>query len=206
MDSYYASLTVPAKWVQADAAERMVPIDLTSYLNNVGVTSEPNLANGELNIWRNSYPLDEVRALGEEIDVGGIRFAMPSVDGVGPDSIRCSGQHIQLPTNRFDWIYLLCSSERRVEDEAALHFASGDVDFIPFCVSDFWPGAMGRSGEPEAVRFSALNFPRHRQERIEPAIWRQRLPVARETPLSALRLPNNVAAHVFAITCLLSER
>jgi len=62
-----------------------------------------------------------------------------------------------------------------------------------------------RNGELEAIRFNSLNFPRHCEKYIEPAIWRQRIPVARETPILALGLPNNIAAHIFSITCLRSE-
>tara|TARA_R110002020_G_scaffold36373_2_gene109283 strand:- start:1884 stop:2453 length:570 start_codon:yes stop_codon:yes gene_type:complete len=183
----------------------MVPIPLETYFNTIAVTGMDRLAEGRLNIWRNSYPLEEARALGREIAAGGMRFRLAPFDGVVADNVRCMGQLVALPPARYDWIYMLCSAERRVEDEAALHFVDGAVDFVPFCIADFWPGARARNGEQEAIRFSAINFPRHRQERIEPGIWRQRLPVSREVALTALRLPRNIAGHVFALTCLLAE-
>jgi len=171
----------------------------------IAMAGMDRLAEGRLNIWRNSYPLEEARTLGRDIAVGGMRFQLAPFDGVVADNVRCMGQLIALPPARYDWIYMLCSAERRVEDEAALHFVDGAVDFVPFCIADFWPGARARNGEQEAIRFSAINFPRHRQERIEPGIWRQRLPVSREAALTALRLPCNVAGHVFALTGLLAE-
>jgi hypothetical protein len=33
-----------------------------------------------------------------------------------------------------------------------------------------------------------------------PVIWRERVPVPRESPLTAIRFPDNPAIHVFALT------
>ncbi len=205
--SYYTALSQPGSWEdpQTDRSRRMVTVPLLSYFNNIAFAGLNDLSKGQLNIWRNSYPQEAVANLPGYIDVGRVKFSFPQTDGETPDNIRCDGQRIVLPVDQYDWIYMLCSAERRVEDEATLFFSDGSVDFVPFCVSDFWPGAKGRNGEIEALRFDSLNFPRHRQVRIEPAIWRSRIPVARETPLSAIRLPRNVAAHLFAVTCLRSE-
>ena len=205
--SYYSKLSWPAEWKDdhSDSAERFVPVELSPYLNNISFADKVTSANGNLNIWRNSYPIEQAAKIPKDINVGGVRFVFPQIDGRSPDNIRCSGQRIELEINLYDWIYILCAGERRVEDEAILYFSDNSVDFVPFCVSDFWPGAKPRNGELEAIRFNSLNFPRHCEKYIEPAIWRQRIPVARETPILALGLPNNIAAHIFSITCLRSE-
>jgi hypothetical protein len=175
-------------------------IDLSHLVNNVGATSVENLGAGRFNVWNNSFAADEISASGKTIDVGGVPFAYPVVGDGRPDNVRCEGQRVAVPSGRYDWIYVLACAERRTEDVIRLHYADGSVDFEPLRVSDFWPGSAPRFGEIEAVRGASMHFPRHRQERVGPVIWQQRVAVVRRTPLVALRLPDNIAIHVFAMT------
>jgi hypothetical protein len=182
-----------------------VQVDLSYLVNNVGTTSPENLGAGRFNVWNNSFPASELPASGQRLDVDGVPFAFPAVGSGEPDNIRCEGQRIDVPHRRYDWIYLLTCAERRTEDVARLHYADGAVDAEPLRVSDFWPGSPPRFGEVEAVRCATMHFPRHRQERVGPVIWQQRVAVVRRTPLVAVRLPDNIAIHIFAMT-LISER
>lgn len=182
-----------------------VQVDLSLLVNNLGTTSPEDLGTGRFNVWNNSFPADQISASGRTLDVDGVPFAFPVVGGGRPDNVRCEGQRIDVPHGHYDWIYLLTCAERRTEDVVRLHYADGAVDLEPLRVSDFWPGSPPRFGEIEAVRCTAMHFPRHRQERVGPVIWQQRVAVVRRTPLVALRLPDNIAVHIFAMT-LSSER
>jgi hypothetical protein len=132
--------------------------------------------------------------------LGGVPFRFPDEQPDGRDNLRCSGQLIPVPVDRYDWFYLLAAGERRTEDEVLLHYAGGAVDPEWIRVSDFWPETPPRFGEQESLRCRTLHYPRHVQDRMGPVIWRERVPVPREEPLAAVRLPDNPALHVFAIT------
>ena len=175
------------------------PTGLVPYFNNVGISSACDTSVGRFNVWHNSLPAETLPP-GGPITVHGIPFEFPK-SGVGaPDNIRCAGQYISLLPGSHDWIYLLVAGERRVEDEVALHFEAGEVDFEALRVSDFW-AAPAAFGESPAFRSSAMHYPHHVQPGLAATIWLQRVPVIRRIGvLVGLRLPRNVAIHVFALT------
>lgn len=180
------------------AAPEFQQLDLLGWRNNVGITAHTATGVGALNVWRNSLPAEEVPA-GKELVVEGVPFAFPEAGNGEPDNLRCEGQTVPFPQGRFDWIYLLAAGERRVEDEIALHFADGSVDFEDIRVSDFWAAAP-HFGETLAQETSAMHYPHHVQRGVSGMIWCQRVPVVRRAELCAVRLPANAALHVFAAT------
>lgn len=171
---------------------------LDPWLNNVGATDLANLAAGRFNVWRNSLPSTELPG-GQQITVDGVPFDFPPVGGGRPDNVRCDGQCIEAPRGRYDWLYLLAAAERRVEDEVAVHYGDGGVDFEPLRLSDFW-AAPAVFGESPAVVTAAMHYPHHVQPAVPGTIWCQRVPLVRRCELVAVRLPRNLAVHIFAIT------
>ncbi|HEY2701184.1 MAG TPA: hypothetical protein VGJ45_37395 [Pseudonocardiaceae bacterium] len=188
-------------------SEAFQPTSLTTYFNNTSRTDAHALDAGAFNIWRNTFPATELPEPGGTVVVGGVPFAFPGWRADGADNVRCCGQLLDIdPPGHYDWIYLLVAAERRTEDPVLLHFAAGVVDQEWLRVSDFWPDASAHFGELRAYQCSVLHYPRHTQERMPPTIWRQRVPVARAAELRALRLPDNPAIHVFAMTLLSADR
>ncbi|GAB3886093.1 hypothetical protein GCM10029964_049820 [Kibdelosporangium lantanae] len=55
-------------------------------------------------------------------------------------------------------------------------------------------------GEQLAFGTQAMHYPHHVQHDLGGQVWLTRVPVPRRTPLTALRLPDNPAVHVFALT------
>jgi hypothetical protein len=179
-------------------------IDLSAHFDNNGVSRAGRTAEGAFNIWANTFPAEELPPSGGTVMVGGIPFRFPDkVDG-RPDNLRCAGQLLALPPSRCDWIYLLAAAERRSEDWVWLHYRSGAVEPEWLRVSDFWPETAARFGELAAFRCTRMHYPRHVQHGMGPTIWRQRVPVPREEALAALRLPDNPAIHLFAMTLALT--
>jgi hypothetical protein len=172
-------------------------LDLTAHLDNTARTTREDLAAGGFNIWRNTFPADELPPAGGRVEVGGVQFAFPAD---GPDNLRCTGQLIEVPPGRYDWIWVLAAAERRTEDQVLLHFAGGEVDPEWLRVSDFWPDAAPHFGETAAFRCAVLHYPRHVQANMPVTIWRQRVAVPRAAELVAVRLPDNPAIHLFAAT------
>lgn len=173
-------------------------VDLSRYFNNRGITTSDDLAGGAFNIWSNTFPADELPG-GPTVRSGRVPFCFPG-QGQGGDNLRCAGQLIDLPPGRYAWIYLLAAAERRTEDNVLLHYADGAVDPEWLRVSDFWPQTPARFGERHSLHCHSLHYPRHVQAPMGPAIWRERVPAPRESALTAVRLPDNPAIHIFALT------
>jgi hypothetical protein len=177
-------------------------VDIRASFDNRGLTRRDELSRGGFNIWDNTYPAEELPEPGGTTLVGGLPFLFPAPDADGRDNLRCAGQLIALPPGRYDWIYLLGAAERRSEDAVHLHYADGAVDPEWLRVSDFWAETPAHFGESAGLSCTVLHYPRHVQARMGPSIWRCRVPVPRETGLTALRLPDNPAIHLFALTLI----
>jgi hypothetical protein len=179
---------------------RCRPVDLSDYFDNDGISWPDRSANRAFNIWSNTYPAGELPESGGLVEISGIWFRFPDTSDGAPDNLRCGRQLIVVPPERYDWIYLLAAAERRSEDWAFLHYADGTVDPEWLRVSDFWPETPAFFGEQAAFRCTCLHYPRHVQHAMGPTIWRERVPVPREQDLVAIRLPDNPAIHLFAMT------
>jgi hypothetical protein len=192
----------PVEHMLGAGGARAITIDLANSFNNVGATGRDDLAAGRLNVWKNSLPADELPAGPGLFSPAGVPFRFPVVEQGRSDNVVCTGQRIDLPVRHYDWIYLLACSERRAEDTIHLHYADGAVDEEWLRVSDFWPGSPPHFGEIEAVECRHIHFPRHVQTAVGPRIWQQRLGVPRQVELAYLRLPDNIAIHIFAMTAV----
>jgi hypothetical protein len=175
-------------------------IDLSPLLDNVGTSTSADTSAGRFNVWGNSFAAEDLPTPGSVVRVDAVPFTIPPVGTGAPDNVRCAGQYLALPDGPADadWIHLLAAGERRVEDELALHFADGSVDFEPVRVSDFW-AAPPAFGETRAFA-TLMNYPIHTQFGVPASLWAQRVPVTRRAPLIGLGLPHNLALHIFAAT------
>ncbi|MFJ4670416.1 hypothetical protein [Kitasatospora purpeofusca] len=190
--------------VQTDQTAPTAPTDQTDhkvlalepFMNNQAATTPANLADGRLNVWRNSLPAQDAPL---ELLVDGVPLRTARLDGTGPDNVRCAGQRIEVPERRWDWLYLIGCGERRVRDVLTWHFSDGTVDRDHLALSDLWEGRSD-FGEELALRTDVIHYPHHVQERIGITLWCQRVPVTSRKPLTAMSLPRNPAVHLFALT------
>src|SRR6516225_8709872 len=132
--------------LSAAAAIIFHPVSLAAHYNNRAISAAGDTKAGSFNVWGNSFPAEHLPQPGARIDVGGVPFVFAE-PGTGGDNLRCGGQFLPLPPGRYDWIHLLAAAERRTEDQVALHFAGGSVDFEALRVSDFWAGARSAFGD-----------------------------------------------------------
>jgi hypothetical protein len=179
-------------------AERDLAVPLDEHLNNVGATSSRNTGTGAFNVWGNSFAAEHLPPAGP-VAVDGVRFDFPAAGTGKPDNVCCEGQLVSVLPGAYDWLYVLAAAERRAEDDVALHFEDGAVDFQTLRVSDFW-AAEAAFGERLAAESPVMHYPRHVQPNVPARLWAQRVPVTRRATLEAIRLPRNVAIHVFALT------
>ncbi|MFI6130804.1 hypothetical protein [Micromonospora sp. NPDC051141] len=177
-------------------------LNVDDLLNNRGTTGIADTDHGRLNVWGNSFPAEELPEPGALITVDGVPFRWPRghVDG---DNVRCEGQVIDLPSGRYEWVYLLAASERRSEDTLWVFYDDGHADPLPLGVSDFLDGTPV-FGEKPAFRTGGMHYPHHVQPNLPTTMWSCRVGVPRRGNAHALRLPRLVALHVFAVTLLTS--
>lgn len=176
---------------------QFLPLDIAAHRNNIGTTTDQRLANGRFNVWRNSLCATELPT--GRVTVHGIPFELPAWTAGDSDNIRCEGQYVTVPHGHYDWLYLLAAAERRAEDETALHFQDGTVDFETIRVSDFW-ASTAAFGERDAMTSPVMHYPYHVQSGVPGRVWLERVPVVRQTALAGFRLPRNVSIHIFAVT------
>lgn len=188
--------------VPADVPSRFALLDLSATYNRIAITSADALASGNFNVWGNSFPAELLPTGGSNVDVLGVPFQFPPITAGQPNSVDCRGQFLSVPCDRYDWMYLLAAAERRAEDVMYLHYSDGTVDSTWLRVSDFWPDAPAHFGEQVAFRPPHTHYPHHVQRNLAPTIWRQRVAISRTVPLCAVRLPENIAIHIFAATLL----
>ena len=179
------------------------PVDISGHRNNIGISAATATAAGAFNVWGNSFAAEYLPAGGSLVEVAGVPFRFPPVCD-GPDNVRCAGQFVEVPTGSYDWIHVLGAAERRCEDTVELTFTDGSADLEPLRLSDFW-AAPAWFGEAKAFESAVMHYPHHVQPGVSAVMWAQRVPVTRRAGLAGIRLPRNVAMHVFAITLQRSE-
>ncbi|MEV6806277.1 hypothetical protein [Streptomyces sp. NPDC051132] len=179
------------------------PLDISGHRNNTAISAATETKAGAFNVWGNSFAAEYLPAGGSLVQVAGIPFRFPPVCD-GPDNIRCAGQFLGVPEGRYDWIHVLAAAERRCEDTVELHYADGSVDAEPLRVSDFW-AAPAWFGEVKAFESLVMHYPHHVQRDVCAVMWAQRVPVTRRAALAGVRLPRNVAVHLFAVTLQRAE-
>lgn len=174
------------------------PIDISDHRNNTAISAATETKAGAFNVWGNSFAAEYLPESESLVHVAGVPFRFPPVCA-GPDNVRCAGQFLAVPQGRYDWVHMLAAAERRCEDAVELNFADGSVDAEQLRVSDFW-AAPAWFGEIKAFESLVMHYPRHTQRGVPAVMWAQRVPVTRRAGLTGLRLPRNVAVHVFAAT------
>jgi hypothetical protein len=178
-------------------------VDISGHRNNTAISTATETRSGAFNVWGNSFAAEYLPAGKSLVHVDGVPFDFPPVCD-GPDNVRCAGQYIRVPENRYDWIHVLAASERRCEETVELTFADGSVDAEPLRVSDFW-AAPAWFGEVKAFESLVMHYPHHVQRGVPAGMWAQRVPVTRRACLTGILLPRNVAVHVFAVTLQRTE-
>jgi hypothetical protein len=179
------------------------PVDISGHRDNTAISAATDTKAGAFNVWGNSFAAEYLPAGDSLVHVAGVPFRFPPLCD-GPDNVRCAGQFIPVPEGRYDWVHMLAAAERRCEDTVELNFGDGSVDADPLRVSDFW-AAPAWFGEIKAFESPVMHYPHHVQRGVSAVMWAQRVPVTRRAALAGLRLPRNIAIHVFAVTLQRAE-
>lgn len=172
-----------------------VGIDLRPLFNNQAATNQQTLADGRFNVWRNSWPADETSVI--SASDGRVNLQTARFDGMRNDNVQCRGQFLSVPnTAQYDWLYLLCASERRSLSTFVFFFTDGYVWEQKVAVSDLWEGSPGH-GELLASRSATVHYPHHVQRNLGLTIWLQRVAIQPMLNLEYIQLPDNPGLHLF---------
>ena len=190
---------------RVDGVASCRPVDVSRRFDGFGITSAADPAAGAFDASGSSFTAEDLPRGPALVEVGGIVFRFPDAELGQPDNLRCRGQRLELPPGLYDWIYVLAASERRTEDPLVLEHAGGGTSRQWLRVSDFWPESEPRFGELLAFRCRALHSPDGVRRTMAPSIWRVRVGVPVRRPLRALRLPENPAVHLFALTLVTED-
>jgi len=193
MTSSAASGTLPGR--------PAVIVNLAAHRNNTGITASDGLSTGAFNIWGNTFPAEEVPP-GGRVLVDDVPFEFPAA-GLGmPDNVRCAAQLVRVPHGHYERIHVLAAAERRTEDLVLLIHTDGTASVVWLRVSDFWPQTPARFGERPAFVCSRLHYPHHVELKMGPVLWHQQVPIPVADDVCAIRLPDNPAIHIFALTLI----
>jgi hypothetical protein len=178
---------------------RATTVDLDGVYNNDAISWAHAPGDGAFNVWGNALPAEYLPEGGSTVVVEDVPFRFPDKADRRRNDVRCAGQLLAGPGGPAEWLYLLTAGERRVEDEIAVHFTDGSVDFEAVRVSDFW-AAPAVFGEVAAFTTPVMHYPHHVQQGVPATIWCQRVPVVRRGAVDFAHLPANAALHIFAAT------
>lgn len=179
-------------------------VDLRRYYNSDAVSSDSDRTDGDFNGIGQTYPEEDLPSSNSLFDCDGIVFRFPDKrDGMN-NNVSLEGQHIAIPEDTYDTLYVLGAAERDFEDNVSFITADGCWVSSLVGLSSWHKGNRLQYGEKVAVRCSGVHCPtRHvytDRLGVDYGIWIQRVPIDTRMPLAAIELPDNPGMHVFALT------
>jgi hypothetical protein len=173
-----------------------IPVDLTSWFNNPGMTTDECRGAGDFDGVGGSYPFADLAHLaGQPVGLA------PESDGSGaPDNIVCEGQTLSLPERTLiRGVVVLGTAEMgSYREPLTLVAEDGRRVGLMLGLSDL------AAGEPAfGEQCWALTSHYHRAEgddfAFRPRLWRADLPVVPAVRAALLVLPSNPLIHVFGL-------
>ncbi|MFD2671668.1 hypothetical protein [Marinicrinis sediminis] len=179
-------------------------LNLNPYLNHKGISwTTPHreiaasLEHLGLSLPGEALPHDE------EVILNDIPFQFPKTDEAF-DHISCEGQEIRMDrVQGVRSLYILgCCSHGDYEEKGALVFADDAVESILFRLSYMarWHWDHRLTFDDQMGLHTAYHRSGHSRLDIGAGIWMNRIGMACDRPLQAIRLPDNPYMHIFAMT------
>lgn len=172
-----------------------VPVDISRYLNNDGISVENAVPAKGLDSGGYSFPAEELPA--GPVVLGGIPFLIGP--GSPNDNISCKGQTISLPSGRFTKIHVLAAAVNgSFIDYATVVRTGGSSYKVDLAVSDWCTPA--NYNEQTGIQFTHRHASKQ-SDSIKCRIWKQTIHLKTTGKLAtAIRLPNKPEIHIFAVT------
>jgi hypothetical protein len=177
----------------------MVPLDLTAYFNNDGVSSSANRADGNFDGAGRSYPAEELPAAGT-VTYEQVRFIFPGTGDGLKNNVVAKRQAITVPAGRYAKLRVLgASSNGRAEVRGTATYADGSTGTVEILLS-YWTGVPFYN-ESEAVRTSRRHGPPPGNgDAVSAVIFHQTTALDPTRELRSITLPDSSKTHIFALT------
>jgi len=188
-----------------DNRDAYLTLDLTPYFNNDGISSDAGRNDGDFNGVGETYPEEDLPASSSLLECNGVVFRFPDKRDGTDNNIALEGQHIPIPKDVYDGLFLLGASvSGYLEDVIRFMTAGGDQEEAFLGLSAWYKGHSLKYGEQVAVRCSGYHCPAHHvytdRLGVSYGVWMQRAPIRTARPLIAIELPENPGMHIFAMT------
>lgn len=176
-----------------------LPLDLTAFCNNVGVTSDSSRSRGDFDGWGRSFPREELAASAPHALVRG-----PLSDGEADlvaDNVACEGQLLPFPRAlEVTSFRFVGAAEGGSFLEPVLFESHGSSTPVGRMLGlTDWLAPVARYNE--ALDFRGTHV--HERDRDlagpRPSLWSATMMVPGGRHYSALRLPENPSLHIFAV-------
>jgi alpha-L-fucosidase 2 len=178
-------------------------VELTSYCNNDGISSDADRSDGDFTGTGQTYPEEDLPPSNSLFKCGEVPFIFPDKSDGKFNNISLEGQGLPIETERNQRLRILGAADLSLEDRIVLNTNQGIQHELPLRLSSWRLGRDLKYGEVPAILCSGFHFPSQHvyTERLDLAygIWMQTIPLPDEQA-NALVLPDNPGMHIFALT------
>ncbi len=180
-------------------------IDLSSYLNNDGISYATNRADGDFAASGYTYPAEELPESNSKLICQGVEFLFPDKSDGLNNNLALENQNIKVPANYYKEINILGASEMgSFEEEITLEYSDGSLKKTSLGLSEWW-AKPSKYKEKVGIQCSKLRSTKDDIEKIKITIWLQRIALNSSKKLTTIRLVDNPCMHIFALTLTTTE-
>jgi len=181
-----------------------VAVDISGFFNNDAFSDEADWTDSDFDLWRQSFPADEVPPAGPFEPKGtGTLFLFPNKEKGKKNNVACGGQRIPLSGRAKELHFLVTATDYEQEEKLTIQYAEGEAK-VDFKVSDWCQQAQfGEKAGVECAHRVAVDSEGKNvlsKEKRTIRIWVVAVPLDGQRELKTLVLPRNLEVHVFALT------
>ncbi|MBG9941026.1 hypothetical protein ABE237_21470 [Brevibacillus formosus] len=172
-------------------------VDLTSYLNNRGFTTDRDYYRGFLSLGESSLPEEQVN-FDKVYFCNDVPFRLCKNENF--DNMATEGQRIDFPVLKVKKIHFLgVSNNGDLFDFLYFMFNSTCAYRTKLCFSDFISSEPA-FGDQIAINFTYMNTRSGRLDHYKPNIWYYPITLEKNAEINGIEFEDNPSMHVFAIT------
>ena len=185
-----------------------LPLDMSSYLNNNGVSFDSDVTTGDFNGEGDTYPGEDLPTSNTMIYCEDVPFVFPRIEEGLENNLALENHTIHFPHGHYDKLYLLGAAENGdYEEDLEFEYQGSVKDLVKIGLTS-WHGFEGAQfGESIGVKCTgyhsaALLQNAHTDSYInrDTFIWVQNVVLKHEYVLLSMKCPYNPCIHFFAMT------
>ncbi|MCK6259493.1 hypothetical protein LCY76_23255 [Fictibacillus sp. KIGAM418] len=174
------------------------PLNITTYLNNLGSTYKEEYINGKLTVSGSSFPAEYI-PYDKEFFYNNVPFQFFLTPN--GDNIELEGQALQFPAIEVKTIHFIGVSNNGDFSEKISFMDKDQLKFTSTLSFTDWIEPLPRFKENEPV----IHFPWIHTEvgvnkNIASSLWYQRIDLNKKTKVNKIVLEDNPSMHIFSIT------